>query len=82
MTACLARSSSPLRSTTHSFEPRDFPETAKEPAIGGLFWPKAIFGGLSLVAKVRYPAALEWATGDWFESSEPSNLRVSETGSI
>jgi hypothetical protein len=41
--------------TTHSFEPRDFPETAKEPAIGGLlrlrfglrgdrFWPEGDFG--------------------------------------
>jgi hypothetical protein len=41
--------------TTHSFEPRDFPETAREPAIGGLlrlrfglrenrFWPKGDFG--------------------------------------
>ena len=36
-TACLARSSSPLRSTTHSFGPKDFPETAEKPAIGGLF---------------------------------------------
>jgi hypothetical protein len=41
--------------TTHSFEPRDFPETAKKPAIGGLsrlrfgrcrddFWPEGDFG--------------------------------------
>jgi hypothetical protein len=55
MTACLARSSSPLRSTTQSFEPAVFPETAKEPAIGGLlrlrfglrgdrFWPEGDFG--------------------------------------
>ena len=55
MTACLARSSSPLRSTTHPFEPRDFPEAAKKPAIGGLlrlhfglwsadFWPEGDFG--------------------------------------
>src|SRR4051794_5367273 len=32
----LGDGSSPLSPTTHSFEPRDFPETAKEPAIGGL----------------------------------------------
>jgi hypothetical protein len=35
-TACLARSLSPLGPTTHSFEPRGFPETSKRPAIGGL----------------------------------------------
>ena len=40
--------------TTQSFEPRDFPETAKKPAIGGLlrlrfglrgdrFWPEGDF---------------------------------------
>ena len=44
-------SSNPTRSTTQSLEPADFPETAEEPAIGGLlrlgfglrrdrFWPE------------------------------------------
>jgi hypothetical protein len=55
LTGCLARSSSLLRSTTQSFEPAVFPETTKEPAIGGLlrlrfglrgdrFWPEGDFG--------------------------------------
>ena len=52
--------------TTHSFEPRDFPETAKEPAIGGLCGCvsvsaetvsglKAILGGLSLGRGIPFP---------------------------
>src|SRR5215467_11117440 len=32
----LVGGSSPPGPTTHSFEPRDFPETSKRPAIGGL----------------------------------------------
>ena len=66
MTACLARSSSPLRPTTHSFEPRDFPETAKKPAIGGLCGCvsvsaetfsglEAILGYLSLRRGIPFP---------------------------
>ena len=57
---------SPLRSTTHSFKPRDFPETAKKPANGGLLrlhfglrghlsGLKAIFGGLSLGRGIPFP---------------------------
>jgi hypothetical protein len=45
----------PTRSTTQSFEPADFPEMAKKPAMGGLlrlrfglredrFWPEGDFG--------------------------------------
>ena len=68
-TACLARSSSPLRSTTHSFEPRDFPETAKKPAKGGhlrlrfglrghRFWPEGDFWKVCLWAEEsRFPDA-------------------------
>ena len=48
-------SSNPTSSTTQSFEPEDFPETAEKPAIGGLlrlrfrlrgdrFWPECDFG--------------------------------------
>ena len=48
-------SSNPSRSTTESFEPEDFPETAEKSAIGGLlrlrfrlrgdrFWPERDFG--------------------------------------
>src|SRR3954469_5979300 len=66
MTACLARSSSPLRSTTQSLEPADFPETAEEPAIGGLlrlgfglrrdrFWPEGDFG--RSVSRPRNPVS-------------------------
>jgi hypothetical protein len=51
----LGGGSSPAEPTTHSFEPRDFPETAEEPAIGGhlrlrfglrgdRFWPEGYFG--------------------------------------
>jgi hypothetical protein len=66
MTACLVRSSSPLRSTTQSLEPADFPETAEEPAIGGLlrlgfglrrdrFWPEGDFG--RSVSRPRNPVS-------------------------
>jgi hypothetical protein len=48
-------SHSTASATTQSFEPADFPETAKKPAIGGLlrlrfglredrFWPEGDFG--------------------------------------
>jgi hypothetical protein len=76
MTACLARSSSPLRPTTQSFGPEDFPETAEKPAIGGLlrlrfrlrgdrFWPECDFGPLCLWAEEsRFPDAdRSWAIG-------------------
>jgi hypothetical protein len=49
------RIDTPPGPTTHSFEPRDFPETARVPAIGGLLrlrfglrgdrlWPEGDFG--------------------------------------
>ena len=62
-------SSNPIRSTTQSFEPAVFPETAEEPAIGGLlrlrfglrgdrFWPEGDFGAVRLWAEEsRFPDA-------------------------
>jgi hypothetical protein len=59
-------SSNPIRSTTQSLEPADFPETAEEPAIGGLlrlgfglrrdrFWPEGDFG--RSVSRPRNPVS-------------------------
>jgi hypothetical protein len=65
--------------TTQSFEPEDFPETAKKPAIGGLwrlrfslrghrFWPEGDFG--PFVSGPRNPVSpmqidLASAIGSW-----------------
>src|SRR5262245_26483449 len=62
----LGRGSKPLGPTTHSFEPRDFLETSKRPAVGGLrrrrfglrgdpSGLKAILGELSLGAEIPFP---------------------------
>jgi hypothetical protein len=67
-------SSNPIRSTTQSFEPADFPETAKEPAIGGscgcvsvsaetIPGLKAILGGLSLGGGIPFPRCRSY--GAW-----------------
>jgi hypothetical protein len=56
----LVGGSSPAKPTTQSFEPEDFPDTAKKPTIGGhlrlrfglrgqLFWLECVFGPLCLV---------------------------------
>ena len=66
----------PAGPTTHSFEPRDFMETAKKPAIGGL-WAgvsvsaeivsglKAILGGLSLGRGIPFPRCRSILDEDW-----------------
>src|SRR4029434_3785433 len=71
----LVGGSSPPGPTTHSSEPRDFPETFKRPAIGGLrrrrfglrgdlFRPGGIFGRLvsgprNPVSRKRRPSSAE-----------------------
>jgi hypothetical protein len=66
--------SSPAKPTTQSFEPADFPETAKEPAIGGLlrlrfglcgahFWPEGDSG--LLAEESRFPDADRMKSGPW-----------------
>jgi hypothetical protein len=62
----LVRGSGPPGPTTQSLEPADFPETAEEPAIGGLlrlgfglrrdrFWPEGDFG--RSVSRPRNPVS-------------------------
>jgi hypothetical protein len=62
----LGGGSSPAEPTTQSLEPADFPETAEEPAIGGLlrlgfglrrdrFWPEGDFG--RSVSRPRNPVS-------------------------
>jgi len=72
----LGDGSSPLSPTTHSFEPRDFPETAKKPAIGGLcgcvsvsantvFGLNAILGRLSPGRGIPFPRCRSILDEDW-----------------
>jgi hypothetical protein len=72
----LGDGSSPLSPTTHSFEPRDFPETAEEAAIGGILRLRfglrgdlsgltAILGGLSLGRGIPFPRCRLLLDEDW-----------------
>ena len=72
-------SSNPTSSTTQSFEPEDFPETAEKPAIGGLlrlrfrlrgdrFWPECDFGrSVSGPRNIVSPMQIDLASaiGSW-----------------
>jgi hypothetical protein len=94
MTACLARSLSPLRSTTHSFEPLDFLETVKWPAIGGLrrwrfglcrdrYWHGGYFGRVvsgasNPVSRNRRPSRAETRFECGLKRIQPKNLPLAK----
>ena len=71
----LVGGSNPSSPTTHSFEPRDFPETSKKPAIGGLRRRSDV--GVSVSVETFAAGRPFWASCLW-----PSESRFPETETV
>ena len=78
-TACLARSSSPLRSTTHSFELREISRSVKNSALMAAFRDGAQSLETARESTRLFPAPFSPVAKSRFPETETA---VAETGSI